>query len=88
LTNTSSSQKTGSGISHIVRPRIIVRFSKCPIMTLRICHSNKQIRLCVLQILPKGKDDEEDRSGVSTMTEEAVEEELEIIITSKLQSFM
>jgi hypothetical protein len=43
--------------------------------------------LCVLQIRPKGKDDE-DRSGVSTMTEEAVEEELEIIITSKLQSFM
>jgi hypothetical protein len=55
---------------------------------LRICHANKQISYCVLQIRPKGKDDEEDRSGVSPMTGEAVEEELEIIITSKLQSFM
>jgi hypothetical protein len=51
-------------------------------------HTNKQISRCVLQIRPKGKVDEEDRSGVSTMTEGAVEEELEIIITSKLQSFM
>jgi hypothetical protein len=55
---------------------------------LGICHDDKQISHCVLQIRPKGKDEEEDRSGVSTMTDEAVEEELEIIITSKLQSFM
>jgi hypothetical protein len=54
----------------------------------RICNAYKQIRYCIFQIRPKGKEDEEDRSGVSTMTEEAVEEELEIIITSKLQSFM